>query len=186
MKWLTSLFTRTHLSDNKTGNIKNQVGLNAYHVANDLFHNKKVRNKSVLDYYDLAIDQGIKQAYGDRAFCLQVLGYHYDALSDFTIALELNLFDTNLYFGRATSKKSIGDLEGAIEDLKTAISLAKIPNKENDELNKRASELGWKSVRTLYEMELLNDEQELEFNKKNQDISERLKNIKEIKRRISS
>ncbi|WP_415161399.1 hypothetical protein [Parafilimonas sp.] len=72
---------------------------------------------------------------------MQLLIYYHKAIADFTKAMTIELYDANIYFGRATSKRSIYDIEGSIEDLKMAISLAKIPSNENVKLNEKAKSI---------------------------------------------
>ena len=105
------------------------------------------------EYIDLdkAINCGIIEAYGDRAFTLQLLNFHYDAIDDFNKAIEeCNCFDSNLYFGRANSKQGIEDYDGAISDLTKALEYSKDDNERNREYSLM---LGY-SITLFYEMHL--------------------------------
>lgn len=158
-------------------------GVKAHKSANDLFHNKKIKTEEVLRLYDKAVENGVVQAIGDRAYCLQALGYHFDAISDFTEAISFDAYDSSLYFARASSKKSIDDLEGSIDDLKKAVYLGSLITQQNKNLDDKARKMGWDTVVSMYEYYLSLDQKELEFNKENPEVFERLKSLTIIKKR---
>lgn len=124
-------------------------GLTAYQEGMKLFSIKdytKKTDEQALVFFDKAIKCGVKDANGDRAFCLQGLNYHYDAIKDFDQAISNSKDDANLYFGRGHSKKIITDYDGAITDLKQAVELSKVRKKLNEEYNDTMSKSGWKSA----------------------------------------
>ncbi len=132
-------------------------GLEAYEKGKRMFYSndKKERNDNkALLLFDLAIECGIYDAYLDRAFCLQGLGFHYDAIVDFDKAIQKSSGDANLHFGRGHSKQSIGQYDEAISDLKTAIELSKIDNELNRNYNIEMKKSGWSSVSLFYESRL--------------------------------
>ena len=100
--------------------------------------------------FDKAIECGITDAYAERAFCLQGLGFHYEAIIDFDEAIIHENYDANLYYGRGHSKTIVADFDGAISDLKKAVELSQIPNKQNAEYDDEMSKSGWSSVAQFY------------------------------------
>ena len=61
-------------------------------------------------------------AYSRRALAYAELGQHEAAIADFTWVIDTLRDVPLLYFGRAKSKRALGDLEGAISDEKMAKS----------------------------------------------------------------
>lgn len=127
-------------------------GWNAYITANELFDLRK--SEEALPYYDLAIKNGVVRAYNDRAFCLQMLGFEYDAIEDFDNAIRNYPVDANLYFGKACSLQVINRYEEASELFRKAIQLSEEDNELNRRRNERANTMGWKSANQLYRVEL--------------------------------
>ena len=50
---------------------------------------------------------------------------YYGAIADFTKAIEINPNDASAYYNRSITKENLGDINGACEDAKKAISLGK-------------------------------------------------------------
>ncbi|RYD72578.1 MAG: hypothetical protein EOP53_21690 [Sphingobacteriales bacterium] len=183
MNWFTSLFKNS--SSDKSNRYKPTVDyVHIYNKANELHYQHKLRTEEVLKLYDSAIEGGIPEAYGDRAYCLQSMEFHFDSISDFSGAIQLDVYDANLYYGRAISRKAIDDLHGAIDDLKMAISLSKIPNAKNFQQNARAKEIGWKSATAMYEFDLETDLKDIQFNNEHPEIYNELKNRTVLKKRV--
>lgn len=121
--------------------------------ANKLYYEEK-RDEEALSLYDKVIISGISEAYIHRAFCLQNLKYHFEAIEDFNRGIQLEPENANHYFGRSNSKSGIGDFEGQISDLRKAIELSRIKSETN-----RINDLGAKAQRfesstELYESNL--------------------------------
>ena len=51
---------------------------------------------------------------------------YYGAISDFNKALEIDPNDADLYVNRSVAKGHIGDIKGACEDAKKAVSMGDI------------------------------------------------------------
>lgn len=182
MSWFSSIFKKT--VDQKISSQNNtSEGLEAYKNANNLFYAQKQRDEKVLELYDKAISNGITKAYGDRAYCLQFMQYHNDAIADFTNAIAQDLYDANLYYGRSISKNALYQFESGIEDLKMAISLSKVASKQNEVANKRANSQGWRSATALYENDLQSVLDDTKFYSESPHILQSLKDRQEQKRR---
>jgi tetratricopeptide (TPR) repeat protein len=80
--------------------------------------------------------------YSLRAFTLQALGYHYDAINDFNKAIEGQPWDSNYHFGRAMSKSYIGHIKGHVADLDIALEL--VDKEENMKYTVQAIKAGYK------------------------------------------
>lgn len=129
-----------------------------------------------LKYFDMAIDSGFKdEVYENRGMCLQALGFDLDAIEDFNKAISNANDDPNLYFLRALSKSSVGDIEGSVEDFRKAVELSKIPNEINNSYNLTIREKGYNSVTDFYKSFLLREEQTLEEAIKESNMSEEQK-----------
>jgi tetratricopeptide (TPR) repeat protein len=86
---------------------------------------------------------------------LQALGFHKDAIIDYSKAILLEPENCNLYFCRSNSKKALEDFEGLIEDIEIAIRLSKIDNELNENYHIGAQEMGWPEGHTsLYQSNL--------------------------------
>jgi tetratricopeptide (TPR) repeat protein len=95
--------------------------------------------EAALAKFDIAIGTGIfNEAYRERAYCLQILNFHLDAIDDFSSAIELFPQNANNYYGRSLSKGSLGYYDTAIDDIKKAIELSLVDSKENFEVNQVA------------------------------------------------
>ena len=103
---------------------------------------------------DKAIECGVTQAYSGRAFTLQGLEFHYDAIDDFNKAIEYSKNDANLYFGRGHSRKIIADYESAVSDLRIAVELIKEDNELNNIYIEQSKKAGQVSPETLYKLAL--------------------------------
>jgi tetratricopeptide (TPR) repeat protein len=101
-----------------------------------------------ISHYEVAIKGG-QGGFASRGGCLAKLGWHYDAIDDFT--REINLFpgDPNNYFMRSQSKYAVGDAS-AIDDLKTAIKLSKDGSIVSNQNNENARMLGFTSATSIY------------------------------------
>lgn len=187
MKKLLSLFFNQK-NTNKVPKSESRFveGWEAYQQAKKLFFTKDKTNEQVLLLFDKAIECKIMDAYGDRAFCLQGLEFHYDAISDFDEAISFCSDDANLYFGRGHSKKIIADYEGSISDLKKAVELSQVDNKLNAEYNDEIRKQGWTSAAQYYRFQLQDA-----IDRKESCQKENLKKLytqiaKEVKRRQTS
>lgn len=102
--------------------------------------------------FDKAIELDlIKEAYRERAYCLQRLGYHPDAIDDFTQAIKYFPSNANNYYGRALSNGSLGNYDQALSDVNCAISLSRVESDENQALNTIAKKMGYNSATRIYE-----------------------------------
>jgi tetratricopeptide (TPR) repeat protein len=121
---------------------------------------------------DTAEQSGLSNAelFGIRGTCLQTLGWHLDAIDDYTRAIELEPSDCNTYFQRAMSKSAVGDNEGFHADINAAIALSKIDSPLNRTYNQQARESGHTCVADVYEWEVKFSAHEPDF------VSERLAN----------
>ena len=61
---------------------------------------------------------------------------YYGAISDYTIAIEINPYDTDLYINRSISKENIGDIRGACVDAKKAVSFGDKDNANKNWIKK--------------------------------------------------
>jgi tetratricopeptide (TPR) repeat protein len=94
-----------------------------------------------LEKFDIAIETEIfNEAYNQRGYCLQLLGYHLDSIDDFTKAIELFPSNANNFYGRALSNGALGYYDNAISDVSNAIELSLVSSKENLELLQVAKE----------------------------------------------
>jgi len=124
-----------------------------YQTAKKLILEKDLKvkdNESALLLLDKAINGGVRPAYGDRAFMLQLFNFDYDAISDFDKAISFDPEDSNLFFGRGLSKMKLCDFDGAVTDLSTAVRLVKIECERNNKLSLEAKRLGITEPIILY------------------------------------
>lgn len=156
-KFLASLFRISKVKNEVEHGTNRYPGLIAYLEAKEIFFNDNMQNRNIekaLELYDIAITHGIKEAFSERAFCLQELNYHFDAIQDFDNAIDNNSEDANLYFGRAHSKSCISNFEESITDFRKAIELSKVDLELNRLYTSKMKESGWKSVTNFYENQL--------------------------------
>ena len=102
-------------------------------IAEDpkLYHMRGLAKYMLLDYegaikdYDKAIelDPSYTNAYFNRAYTKNDIGYYEDAIQDYTKVIELNPNDTSAYFYRGSINSNIQNYEEAIEDFNKAIEL---------------------------------------------------------------
>lgn len=106
-----------------------------------------------LEFFDTAIQAGFADAdvFSLRATCLQNLGWHLDAIDDYTKAIEMSAIDCNLYFQRSVSKNAVGDSVGSNADLNNAVELSKSNSRINQAYNKQAREWGYSCLTSFYE-----------------------------------
>lgn len=108
-----------------------------------------------LAYFNTAVECGYEDnVYEFRAGCLEKLGAHEKALSDYDKAISKRPEDSNLYFSRSFSRSSIGDNDCAISDLERAIELSRVDSELNEIYMAGAKEIGWQSHTALYESHL--------------------------------
>ena len=112
LSFFSSLFSRT-----KKANQENnyQRGFEEYQKGCTLVDNKQ--DEEALLFFDIAINNGITEAFQERADSLKSLGFFIDAIKDYTKAIEINPTDCNLYFCRGVARNAIGDLATAISDM---------------------------------------------------------------------
>lgn len=129
-----------------------QQGRKAYKAGEE--HCLAHRWQEALDHYDAASEYGFinDRMLGDRATCLQALGWHLDAIDDFTWAIKKEPEDCNLFFLRSISQHSVGNQAGHDSDLDEAIRLAKESNPLTKSYNATAKAQGWGSALVLYEL----------------------------------
>jgi tetratricopeptide (TPR) repeat protein len=128
------------------------IGINTLKKAYIFIDNNQF--DEALVYLDKAVSLGVKEAFQDRAWCLQALGYDLDAIEDFDKAMLTAPHDANLYFGRGLSKSATGDLNGAVLDGELAVTFSKYENEINEWRNKEAQKKGHESATKLYELHL--------------------------------
>jgi len=132
----------------KTPKLNYEDGIEAAKEARRLYKEKLY--EEALPLYDKAIKSGVTQVHIDRAFCLQALEYHINAILDFDIAVKQNPNDCNIYFCRGNSKHAIGDLVGAVIDAEMAMELSSIDNEIN---RTRVKNIGnYKTLREFYDI----------------------------------
>ncbi len=153
----------------------------AYEKANELFDSKLP--EEALQYYDMAIHPLLKEAYCHRAFCLQALNYHYDAIEDFNKAIIAFESDANLYYGRACSYMALDEYEIAEPDLKMAIRLSQQDTELNRHRNKLAKSMNWSSAVSIYIAGLKDCLQMISLFSDNPEVKEKMKEKLEVKRR---
>ena len=124
------------------GNAQRLRDYDAFERGKEFFVRKQFQQ--ALEQFDQAIESGLTDAnaYGLRGSCLQMLGFHFDAIDDFTEALATETDDCNLYYSRSQSRGAIGDFRGEIADLHQAIRLAEVLSRQNDVWNEYAQEQG--------------------------------------------
>jgi tetratricopeptide (TPR) repeat protein len=71
----------------------------------------------------LELDEGLAQAYKDRALCLYDVGRHQEALSDFDHYLAQRPADADGLVNRSSLRDDLGDQLGALADLEEALRL---------------------------------------------------------------
>lgn len=123
-------------------------GLIAYDKGIAFYKDNK--KAEALIYFDKAIDCEIKDAYNDRAWCLESLHYDYEAIDDFTKAIEISPYDCNLYFGRGLAKRRSMDYEGAVKDAEFAVEYSKIQDNDFEWRTRQALEKGYNSLSMFY------------------------------------
>ncbi|WP_153796203.1 tetratricopeptide repeat protein [Foetidibacter luteolus] len=128
-------------------------GWDDYLAARELFV-KQGKNTEALLLLDEAIERGIDYALADRAFCLQELELHYDAIEDFNNAIAVFPKDANLYYGRGHSRMILTEYDNAIADLKKAIEFSHSSNSMHEQYNDDIVGKGWNSLQEFYEFQL--------------------------------
>lgn len=128
-------------------------GWDEYLAARELFV-KQGKNNEALVLLDEAIGKGIHYAYADRAFCLQELELHYDAVEDFDKAISAFPKDANLYYGRGHSKMVLTEYDNAVSDLKKAIEYSHLTSSIHEQYDADIIAKGWNSLQEFYEFQL--------------------------------
>lgn len=123
-------------------------GVEALKKGRHFIDSKKYED--ALPFLDKAIDCDVKDAYEDRAWCLQSLNYDFEAIEDFNKAILLKHDDCNLYYGRGLSKQKSADFEGAILDLELAYTFSKFKTKDNQWRNEQVKKRGYDSIEYFY------------------------------------
>jgi tetratricopeptide (TPR) repeat protein len=123
------------------------------------------REEEAVASFDTAVDCGHSnpELFALRGSCLQTLGWHFDAIDDFTQAISFEPQDCNHYFQRAMSKTSSGDHEGFLADIREAIRLAKLDTALIRSYDEGAREMGHRSTAAMYEAQLLLNGDEPDF-----------------------
>ena len=144
--------------------------LNSFQDGLDLADERKY--KAAVVRFDIAIESEIfNEAYNQRGYCLQLLGFYLDSIDDFTKAIELFPSNANNYYGRALSNGALGYYDSAISDTTNAIELSLVNSKENLELFQVAKEKNISAQTPLYK-EYLN-----ELHRMKNEPNERLRSI---------
>jgi tetratricopeptide (TPR) repeat protein len=131
----------------------NPKGLKILDQANQLFYVEK-KAEDALPLYDEAVRERIIDAYCHRAFCLQNLKYHFEAIEDFDKAIQFDGRNANFYFSRGNSRKAVGDFNGEIDDFRKAIELSKIKSEINRINDLGAKQQNFASATALYQANL--------------------------------
>ena len=140
-----------------------------YSLQDGIKLSDKGNHEAALEKFDIAIESGIfDDAYRERGYCLQLLGFHLDSIEDFTKAIKLFPTNANNYYGRALSNSALGYYDKAIADVTAAIELSQVNSKENNEIKQVAIEKNIASPTFQYKYYL--DELYLRKNEPNEQI----------------
>ncbi|NLT52778.1 MAG: hypothetical protein GXX85_17885 [Ignavibacteria bacterium] len=114
-------------------------------------------DETALKYFDKAIKLGYDEAdiFSFRGQCLNSLGFYFEALDDYNIAISKDTPKANLFYMRSFIRNSLCDYEGSVSDIKEAIRLSKFDNEENRYWNNYAKETGFESATAKYEMDFV-------------------------------
>lgn len=157
MKFLTAILALFKSNDPERADKAYQDGNESFRRAMqskiELIRQEGMRES--LEHFDQAIDLGLKHpgAFSRRATCLSNLGFELDAIDDFGRAIALDPDDSHNYYGRHVSRNAIGDLLGAIADLKEAIRVASLDHPYNRLMQEQARKMG-SSLEERYQIEL--------------------------------
>lgn len=153
-KFLKKLFfkQKNKISANLNSNSKSLTKEMVTSLKDGLKFLQEGNFETALVKFDLAIESGIhKEAYRERGYCLQSLGFHLDAIDDFSKAINNSPENANNYFGRSISKGILGYYTEALEDAKIAVSLSMVNSVWNNQVNQVAQSKGLQSVTNLYQ-----------------------------------
>jgi tetratricopeptide (TPR) repeat protein len=160
---------------------------------------KLLKIQQALRLFDKAIEKGLKgrneteifsgfdesEVYALRGHCLNDLGYYFEALEDFNLAITKHPRKgiASNYHIRSLIKDSLFDFDGSLADIKEAIRLSKLDNDDNAYWNNYAKSTGFASATAFYELACPTQENILRKKKaySGKEIEEKLK---EIKRRM--
>ena len=184
MKFFSFLFKKNWNSshDSSFSESSHAKKLQMLEEANKLFYEEK-RDEEALLLYDKVIMSGVFEGYIHRAFCLQSLKYHFEAIEDFDKGIQSEPQNANNFFGRGNSKSAIGDIQGQITDLKRAIELSSVKSEQNDINNIGARAQGFETAKALYESILGFVITKFEMMNKNEYVKNRFLEKLELKRR---
>jgi tetratricopeptide (TPR) repeat protein len=146
-------YSTTNPSETAEANERWNQGYNAFKEGQK--HEAALRKHEALNCYDTANKCGFEDAglFSSRAWLLNGLGWHLDAIEDFDKAILLEPQDCNLYFGRAMSKMQTGDQQGSRADFQEAIRLSKVDNGLNTKYSSGAKDIGRVSHTAMYEQQ---------------------------------
>ncbi len=158
---------------NTREDISYSAGLEAFRTGCSL--SSKRQDDDAIRHFDIAIKNGVVEAYEQRGYCLQSLGFFIDSIEDFTKAIAVNPKDCNLYFCRGIARHTVGDLALAISDKHLAIEYSKLKNPVNSQRDEIAKAKGSNSLTEYYELYMALWERDLEFDIQTRDKFNKLK-----------
>lgn len=113
---------------------------------------QEAKFEDALYLFDKAFETGLRslELFYRRGACSNQQNWHLDAIDDFSKAIEIDPHDCNLWIQRGNSRRSCGDIDGALSDYDEGIKLSKTDrNKQTyDDVIK---ELGYESATDFYE-----------------------------------
>lgn len=143
------------------------------------------QKKEALKLFDKAIKNGYDSAevYSLRGRCLNHLGFYFDAIEDFTKAINIKPKHgiASNYHMRSIIKDTVFDYEGSLADIEEAIRLSKLDNDDNEYWNDYAKKTGFKTATQFYEWQ--RDMVKLRLDIDNRHPRDRTEELKNIKRR---
>ena len=115
---------------------------------------KEEKLKEAVKLFDEAIQKGFDDSivFSLRGNCLNDLGFYFDALDDYTNAINRSPKKgiAENYHMRSLIKHSILDYEGSMDDIKEAIRLSKMDNDDARYWNDYAKSTGFASAADFY------------------------------------
>lgn len=106
----------------------------------------------------LVISEAMPEVHANLGFSLFEMQQYLQAQSHFALALELNAYQANAYYGLAMCLEELGDLEGALGSMRSFIHLA---NQDDPFLRKARSAL-WEWESTLDKIRESNHDAEIQ------------------------
>jgi len=144
LNWLKNLFASNKPTNNASVSTEDADGYVAFHEGNIKFLSGDDYN--ALPFYDKAITHGITEAYSQRAYCLQSLGYFLDALEDFEHAIMAEPDDCNLRFSQSMAFLTVGNYSAAVSSIGKAVELSKVKSSLNITHDISARKQGYNSI----------------------------------------